>query len=125
MSTAFFFLFFCILAVVLLATAVGFNFLESQRKKQVQGMLRTVDGKASEQATTSILFEAQNQEYLMARTVSKFGWAQGVETVLQQSGLNWSIGRLFALTVAGAAIGLIVGWKFNFLAFSLLSLLAA
>jgi tight adherence protein B len=125
MSTAFFFLFFCILAVVLLATAFGFNFLESQRKKQVKSMLRTVDGKAPEQATTSILFEPQDQEDLMARTLSQFGWARGVETVLQQSGLNWSIGRLLALTAGGAVIGLILGWKFNFLVFYGLSLLVS
>jgi tight adherence protein B len=125
MSTAFFFLFFCILAVVLLATAFGFNYLESQRKKQVKGMLRTVDGKPPEETTTSILFEPKDQEDLMARTVSQFGWARGVETVLQQSGLNWSIGHLLALTVGAAVIGLIVGWKFNFLAFYFLSLLAA
>jgi tight adherence protein B len=125
MSTAFFFLFFCILAIVLLATAFGFNFLESQRKKQVRSMLRTVDGKPTEQATTSILFEAEDKEDLMARTVSQLGWARGVETVLQQSGLNWSMGHLLTLTVAGAVIGLIAGWKFHLLVFSFLSLLAA
>jgi hypothetical protein len=34
-----FFLFFCILAIVLFATAVGLNVLEAQRKKSVKGML--------------------------------------------------------------------------------------
>jgi tight adherence protein B len=125
MSTAFFFLFFCILAIVLVATALGFNFLESQRKKQVQSMLQTVDGKTPEQAATHILFEARDNEDLMARAVSRLGWARGVETTLQQSGLNWSTPRLLFLTAAGAAIGLILGWKFNILVFSLLSLLAA
>ncbi len=125
MSTAFFFLFFCILAVVLLATAFGFNFLESQRKKQVKSMLRTVDGKPAEQATTSILFEPEDQDDFVGRTVSQFAWARGVETVLQQSGLNWSIGRLLALTAGAAMIGLILGWKFNFLVYYSFSLLAA
>jgi tight adherence protein B len=125
MSTAFFFLFFCILAIVLASTALGFHFLESQRKKQVRSMLHTVDGNTPEQATTKILLEPEDKEDWMAQTVSRFGWAQDVENVLQQSGLNWSIGRLLGLTLAGAAIGLILGWKFNFLAFSLLSLLAA
>jgi tight adherence protein B len=125
MSTAFFFLFFCILAIVLVATALGFNFLESQRKKQVQNMLRTVDGKTPEQAATHILFEAEDKEDLMARAVSRFDWAQGVEATLQQSGLNWSTLHLLLLTAAGAIIGLLLGWKFNILAFSLFSLLAA
>lgn len=125
MSTAFFFLFFCILAVVLAASALGFNFLETQRKKQVKNMLRTVDGNPPEQSTTSILFDSDDKEDWMARAVSQFGWAQRVETVLQQSGLNWSIGRLLALTLGSAAIGLILGWKFHLLVFSFLSLLAA
>jgi tight adherence protein B len=125
MLTAFFFLFFCILAVVLAASAFGFNFLESQRKKQVKNMLRTVDGNPPEQAATSILFESEDKEDLMAQTVSRFGWAKEVETVLQQSGLNWTMGSLLAFTLGSAAIGLILGWKFNLLAFSLLSLLAA
>src|SRR5271154_2705804 len=99
MSPLFLFLFFCLMAIVLVSTAFGFNFLESQRKKQVKSMLRTVDGKPPEQATTSILFEAEDKEDLIARTVSRYGWARGVETVLQQSGLNWSTGHLLALTV--------------------------
>jgi hypothetical protein len=67
MSTVFFFLFFCILAVVLISTALGLNFLESQRKKQVKSMLRTVEGNPSEQADTHILFEADDSDDLMAR----------------------------------------------------------
>jgi tight adherence protein B len=125
MSTVFFFLFFCILAVVLISTALGLNFLESQRKKQVKSMLRTVEGNPSEQADTHILFEADDSDDLMARAVSRLDWAQHVEATLQQSGLNWSLGLLLILTLAGAAIGLILGWKFNVLAFSILSLLAA
>jgi tight adherence protein B len=125
MTTVFLFLFCCILAIVLVATAVGFNFLESQRKKQVKSMLRTVDGNPSEEAATHILFEAENHEDLMVRAVSRLHWAQGLETVLQQSGLNWSMGRLLAYTVAGAVIGLVLGWKFNILVFSPLSLVAA
>jgi tight adherence protein B len=124
MTTAFFFLFFCIVAIVLVSTALGFNFLESQRKKQVKSMLRTVDGNPPEQAATSILFDAKDKEDLMGRTVSQLAWAQALETILQQSGLNWSIERLVGLTLGGAAIGLILGWKFNPLVFPLLSLLA-
>ncbi len=123
MTTAFLFLFFCIVAIVLVSTALGFSFLESQRKKQVKSMLRTVDGNPPEQAATSILFDAKDKEDLMARTVSQLGWAQGVESVLLQSGLNWSIERLLGLTVGGAIIGLILGWKFNPLVFHLFSLL--
>jgi tight adherence protein B len=124
MSTIFFILFFCVLAVVLVSTAVGFNFLESQRKKQVKNMLRTVDGNAPEQEFSEILFEAEGAEDRVARAVSRLAWAKGVEVSLQQSGLNWSMGRLLTYMAAGAAAGLILGLKFNILAFSFLSVLA-
>src|ERR1700735_155774 len=104
MSTVFFFLFFCVLAIVLVSTALGLNFLETQRKKQVKSMLRAVDGRASEQADTHILFEPEDSQALVARTVSRLDWAQGVETTLHQSGMNWSVGRLLALTLAAAAV---------------------
>ena len=112
MSPLFLFLFFCVLAIVLVATALGLNFLETQRKKQVKSMLRTVDGKADQEEDTHILFEPENDQAMVARAVSHMGWAQGVETTLHQSGLNWSVGQLLAFTLIGAAIGLILTWKF-------------
>jgi tight adherence protein B len=121
MSPLFWFLFFCVLAIVLVSTALGLHFLESQRKKQVQSMLRTVDGKAPE-ADTHILFNPDDSKAFVARAVSRLNWAQAVETTLHQSGLNWSVGLLLSFTMVGAAIGLILGWRFNILAFSFLSL---
>jgi len=124
MTPIFFFLFFCVLAVVLFSTAVGLNFLESQRKKQVKSMLRTVDGKPEEKAQqANILIERDEGEALVSRAVSRIGWAHGVESTLQQSGLNWSMTHLLFLTLAGAILGLFLGWRFNVLGFSTLSLL--
>ncbi|HYL34538.1 MAG TPA: type II secretion system F family protein [Bryobacteraceae bacterium] len=123
MSPLFFFLFFVLLAIVLVATAVGLNFLESQRKKQVRSLLRTVEGKGSE-AETQILLEPTDRETYVARAASHFDWAQGLETTLQQSGLNWSLTRLLAFTLLSAGVGLLVGWRLNILLFSLLSLVA-
>jgi tight adherence protein B len=122
MSTVFLFLFCCVLAVVLVATALGLNFLESQRKKQVKSMLRTVEGKIPEEGASVLLEEKDNAD-LLAQAVAHLGWAQRAETTLQQSGLNWSTQTLLLLTVAGAAIGLILGLRFNILVFSLLSVL--
>jgi tight adherence protein B len=124
MSTVFLFLFFCILAIVLVSTALGLNFLETQRKKQVKSMLRTVEGNTSEPTPTHILYEAKGKDDLMAM-VSRQEWARGVETTLQQSGLNWSAERLLVVTAVSAAVGLVLGWRFNFLAFPVLSIVAA
>jgi tight adherence protein B len=124
MSPLFFFLFFCVLAIVLVSTAVGLNFLESQRKRQVKGMLRAVEGKAGDPIETEILFDAADEEAYVARVVSRLDWARGVETTLHQSGLNWSMNRLVLSCAIAGAIGFIVGWRFNVLVFSALSMAA-
>ena len=123
MSAAFVILFFCILAVVLVSTAIGLNFLESQRKKQVRNMLRTVEGGRPEQESAGILLEEEKKQDFFAQAVSRSAWLQGVESTLMQSGLNWPLGLLALFTAVGAAIGLFLGWRLNFLAFSWLSML--
>src|SRR5690348_9828874 len=115
-----FFLFFCILAVVLVAAAVGFNFLEVQRKKQVKGMLHAVDGKAPE-PETSILIEQTEGESAIHRMTSNLGVYAKLDTIIHQSGLNWRVPSLvLAMAIAGV-VGLLIGWKFNFLLFTFLS----
>src|SRR5579864_2987990 len=116
-----FFLFFCILAIVLVAAAVGFNFLEVQRKKQVKGMLHAVDGKALEQQETSILIEETGGESALYRMTSNLGIYAKLDTIIHQSGLNWRVPSLALAMAIAAAVGLVIGWKFNFLLFTFLS----
>jgi len=124
MSTLLIFLFFCILAVVLVATAFGLNFLESRRKKQVQDMLHTVEGKAAEPFETSILMDTGQDDNPLGRAASSLGIAAPLQLTLLQSGLNWSVPQLLLAMVIGAVIGLVVGWRFNWLIFTPLSALA-
>src|SRR5579863_7902777 len=116
-----FFLFFCILAIVLVAAAVGFNFLEVQRKKQVKGMLHAVDGKPPEEQETSILIEQNEGESALHRMTSNLGIYAKLDTIIHQSGLSWSVPSLALAMVIAAAVGLLIGWKFNFLLFTFLS----
>jgi tight adherence protein B len=121
MPALFWFVFFVILAVVLVATAIGLNVLEAQRTKQVSGILRATGGRpVEEEAETKILMDAPKPD-LLERTAARFNAARPLETLLQQAGLNWSVGQLLIGMAAGAAIGIGVGWKFNFLVFSALS----
>jgi len=123
MSQSLFFLFFCVLAIVLVATAIGLNFMEAQRRKQVRQILRTVEGQPAEELT-NILNETGQNEAGLARAISRSPWAQRIEETLRQSGLNWSPMHLLALTIAGALVGFILGWRSHILAYSWLSLLA-
>lgn len=120
MPPLFYFIFFCILAVVLVATAVGLNFVESQRKKQVAGVLRTIDGKPVEETESKILIDAPKSDPLQ-RLAAGVNVSRPLETLLQQSGLSWSVSQLLVAMAIGALIGILLGWKFNFLLFTGLS----
>ena len=123
MSQSVFFLFFCVLGIILLATAFGLNFMEGQRRKQVRKMLLTVEGKPAEEKVANILNESGENGDALALAIARVPWAQRIEETLRQSGLNWSPQHLLALTAAGALVGLLLGWRFHFLAYSWLSLL--
>jgi len=115
-----FFLFFCILAIVLVASALGFNFLEVQRKRQVRGMLHAVDGKIPESETT-ILIEEKEGESALHRITSNLGLYGSLETMIRQSGLNWGVPSLVLSIAIASAVGLLAGWELNFLLFEFLS----
>src|ERR1700729_2905889 len=89
-----FFLFFCILAVVLVATAFGLHVLESQRKKQVTGILRTLEGKPRREKESNILLDAPNPHNLLQRLAANLNLTQTLESSLLQSGLTWSLNDL-------------------------------
>jgi tight adherence protein B len=123
MSPLLFFLFFAILAVILVATALGLNFLETQRRKQVTGVLRAVDGKPLTDTESKILMEPPDADSPVHRLVSSFKMSQGLETTLQQSGLNWSATQLLIAMAVAALAGVLIGWRFNIFFFSGLSCL--
>jgi tight adherence protein B len=124
MSPLLVFLFLCILAIVLVATAMGLNFLESQCKKKVTGVLRTVEGKAEEPVESKILTDVPAGESALMRLSSRLNLTSLLDTMLQQSGLNWSLTRFLVYTLIWFAIGMAAGWRLNVLIFSSLSLTA-
>jgi tight adherence protein B len=112
-----FFLFFCILAIVLVATALGLHVLESQRKKQVTGILRTLEGKQRAEEESNILLDPPNPDNLLQRLVASLNMSQTLETSLQQSGLNWSVNQLLTGMGVAAAAGIILGGWLNLFVF--------
>lgn len=124
MSTSLlFFLFFAILAIVLVATALGLNVLEARRKRAVKNILRTVDGKSQDTLETKILVEA-DRDNALDRMASTFRLARPLHAHLLQAGLNWSASQFLFLTLLGAAAGFAFGWRFSFLVFRTTSIAA-
>ncbi len=120
MPPLFWFVFFVILAVVLVATAIGLNALEAQRTKQVSRILRSIGGKPVEEAEVKILMDPPKPD-LIERIAARFKAAHPIEMLLQQAGLKWSVGQMLTGMAIGAVIGTALGWKFNFLIFPGLS----
>src|ERR1017187_6334567 len=112
-----FFLFFCILAIVLVATAAGLHFLESQRKKQVTGILRTLEGKPRREEESNLLLDPPNPDNLLQRLAASLNLTTTLENALMQSGLNWSVNELMIAMGSGAAAGIILGWWLNLFVF--------
>jgi len=117
MSTSLlFFLFFSVLAIVLVATAVGLNLLEARRKKAVKNVLRTVEGKTDDVPTTKILITTDDESPL-ERLASEFKLAGPLQAQFLQAGLSWTIAQFLLFTLLGAAAGFAIGWRFAFLVF--------
>lgn len=116
------FAFLVLFAVVLIAVSVGYRFLESQRKSQVQGMLQTVSGNAPEAESTILVNRATVSSFDAA--INRTALSIRLGRMIQQAGLQWTVSRLLiAITVAGL-VGAVIGITFNPLGFTLLSVLA-
>jgi tight adherence protein B len=116
-------LFFLVLfGVVAFAVAIGWNLVESQKKKKVTEMLQTAVGEA-QQVKTEVLIEAgRDTASALIQFVSHFNFAKKMEAQLQQAGLTTPLNALLMQMVVAGAVGAVIGWKVNILMFSGLSI---
>ncbi len=115
-------IFLVLFAIVMVSVSLGFRFLENQRKKQVEGMLSQVSGKNPDQIETAILVETVVENPLEA-LITKAGFSERMNRFIQQSGLQWSVGRLVGATIIGAVVGSVIGLTFRPLGFLSLSII--
>src|SRR5579885_864647 len=93
-------IFLVLFAVVLIAISLGYRFLESQRKKQVAGMLQVVSGLPGAAAAPSILLD-QNEDDPVEALMRKSQVTSQLSSMIQQSGLPWTVSRLVAQMAIG------------------------
>jgi tight adherence protein B len=113
--------FLIMFAIVMVAVSVGYRFFESQRKKQVEGMLNVVSGQPAEGLETVVL-EAPTED-LLDSFFKNSGEMEKLRKFIQQAGLTWSPTRLLVSTVIGASLGALLGWFIRPLGFIALSML--
>ncbi len=115
-------IFLVLFAVVLISISLGYRFLESQRKKQVAGMLQVVSGLPGAAAAPSILLD-QNEDDPVEALMRKSQVTSQLSSMIQQSGLPWTVSRLVAQMAIGFVVGSVLGFFFRPLGFIFLSML--
>ena len=115
--------FLVLFAVVMVAVSLGYRFLETQRKKQVEGMLNVVSGNPTE-GLQSVVLDAPAEDNPVDTFFRKTGDLERIQKFIQQAGLTWSVTHLIAATLIGAAFGGLLGWYLRPLGFVALSILA-
>jgi tight adherence protein B len=109
MNAELFVLFFVIFAVIMLSVVLGFSHIEKKRKKQITGVLKTVK-EAEKRTIVNVLKAPQSSlDQSLSRYLSGIDVVAGLESRLRQSGLNWSLAKLFGNCGKGALVGAVIG----------------
>jgi len=114
--------FLVLFAVVMIAVSLGYRFIETQRKKQVEGMLNVVSGNPVE-GLQSVVLDTPTEDNPLDKFFQKTGDLDRIRKFIQQAGLDWSPTRLLATTLILAAVGAFLGWFLRPLGFVAISLL--
>lgn len=102
---------FCFLVVfglMLFAIVFGAKYMETQRRKQVSEMLRTVEGAPVIVEPSVLKTESSGRqvtEYLDSDMIRE------LEKYVHQSSLGWPVGKLLGMTVVAALVGVLVSLK--------------
>lgn len=118
-----FLIFVVVFAVVALAIALGWNYLESQKKKKVTEMLQTAVGE-TQRTETKVLVEREAEGQALEKFLGGFNFAKKLETTAQQAGRTTSPGAILLQMAIGAVIGGVLFFRFNILMFPALSAVA-
>ncbi|MFL6446384.1 MAG: type II secretion system F family protein [Bryobacteraceae bacterium] len=107
MTVLFGFLFLCLFAVILIVVAIGHSVIESRRKKQVTKILETVS--AREQVSPVLLLDPVTKGDLLQKFVKGLNAAERLNSILSQSGLDWTLTKWTSRTLLAAFLGLVCG----------------
>ena len=113
-----------IFLVVAAAIVLGSMWMESQKKKKVSQMLQRA-GPDSIQIQTNLLVEPEKPfSVFMTSFLRRFNVARNLEIRIQQAGMTVSVYTLLMQMVALAAVGAVIGFRFNPLMYPLPSIAA-
>src|SRR5205823_833590 len=104
----------CVLAIFLVACAAAFLFFEKERKRKVEGVLRTVTEKP-DQAQPAILMRRPGEGDVLGALLRRFDFVNRLQTQLMQAGLDWGASQVIIASWILGVVGAVIGWRLNFL----------
>lgn len=113
--------FLVLFAVIVLTVALGWNYLEAQKKKKVSEMLQSAVGDARQVETRVLMDATGSGEDALKQFIGRFNFAKKMETKIQQAGLTMSLNALLIQMLVLSVPGALIGAKLNPLMFRWLS----
>jgi tight adherence protein B len=109
-------------AVILIAISLAFKFLESERKRQVEGMLNVVSGETV-QEQSAILVDRTLDQNPFETLLNQTSIPKRAARIIQQAAIGWTTGGLVGMTLILGVAGGILGLVMHPLGFMLTNLL--
>jgi tight adherence protein B len=111
-------------AVILMAIGLAFRFFESERKKQVAGMLNSVTGEALQETQSALLVDRTLDENPFETLLNRTSIPPRAGRIIQQAAIGWTVGGLVGMTMILGVAGGILGLVLHPLGFVLVNFLA-
>jgi tight adherence protein B len=105
-------IFLVLFAIVLVTIGVGYRIIESQRKKQVEGLLNVASGTQADEGTATVLLD-QIYENPIDVLAKRIALTKRIGQMIQQAGLQWTPSRFLLATVFAAVVGGVIGFTFQ------------
>jgi tight adherence protein B len=118
MSAIVFACFFVIMALLLFSISFGLRFYESQRKRKLVSMLRTVTSNGEEEHVNLLIDPDEKKE---RDPLASMNIDQRIATLLSDAGMDWTTKRFFINSGLGFVVGAIIGCLAPFQAMSVLA----
>jgi tight adherence protein B len=101
-----------VLAMMLLLFSAGWHFVETQRKKKVVGMLKTVAGSEMVAETTVLKDLTGAGSDVLTRMLEGLNLTKKLQAQIQQAGMDWTVNKLLFVMLALALVGGALGFRF-------------
>jgi tight adherence protein B len=106
--------FFLIFGAIMMAVGLGFNFLETERRRRFERLLKSLAPQRGV-VRTRVMKEHRRAPNWLSRRLIRFTPLRNLDGLIQGAGLDWSVDGVLGLSVVAAVAGAGVGYLIPFL----------